>query len=560
MTAPALPAVARKGFGRREGVLLFLLVAAAVVSAVLFEAATRPERVHDPRHHARFALDCEALPALGALRVRSDAPPNEIAAFGVVMGITPDVTGPFRRTRYLRASEAEVAEALAALDRGEAPTPPPVPDLSRCYRDALGPYRCDLLFAPGKRPADVRAAFPAASLSGEPLAREAEEAEARSVARGLLVGLLAVALWLTWRCGILEAERRLLAPLGALAVLGLFGTGVDRWSVAALLLVAGAPGGAPLLAAAPCLFFPSLALQRLGLILCLGGALRLLMRRPALPRSPDRPRAIRAAMLAAALGILGFLLLHAVPLRAAPKAEVAAEPGALLVRPPEVQRAARALRAAGFDVTGDEPLLPPTPEPARRRSLWKIFTRARTLALASEGETRARFEDAADAAAGVSLTTLPRDLRQRLRTRDGRAALWALSDADRPELSGARLYRLRGDIELRANARLAAIVVLVAGVLALAVLEGASGAILLRFIGAAAGAALLFLADPAAADAWLPLLPLAVAAPALGPALALGAAALFLPALFWPAAALLVASSVVLPRRHAWWGTERDEV
>lgn len=548
MTAPALPAVVRKGFGRREGVLLFLLVAAAVVSALLFDAATHPERVHDPRHHARFASDSEALPALGALRVRSDAPLNEIAAFGVVMGITPGVTGPFRRSRYLRASATEVAEALAALERGEAPSPPPVPDLSRYFEDALGPYLCDLLLSPGRTPADVRAKLPAARLSGEPAAREAEEEEARSIARALLLGLVAIAGWLTWRCGVSEAERRLLASLGALAALGLLGMGVDRWSVAALLLVAGAPRGAPLLAAAPCLLFPSVTLGRLGFVLCLGGALRLLMRRPVLPRPPDRKRVIRAAALAVILGALAFLLLRAAPLRAQPRAEVAAEPAALLVPPGPVAEAARRLRTGGLEVTGDELLLPRAPEPRKRRDLWRIFTRARTLAGRSEGEMRTRFEDVAEAAAQVSLTTLPRDLRSRLETRDGRAVLW-VPDTDRDDFTSARLYRARGELQLRASARLAGVLVLVAWALAIAVLEGASGALLLRFVGVAAAAALLFVTSPADADVFVPLLPLAAAAPALGPALALAAAALFLPAYFWPAAALALAAAGAIRRR-----------
>ncbi len=523
--------------------LVALLVAAAVASALTFDAAVHPERVHDPRHERRFVEDRETFSAIGAIRVRTEAPLHEVAAFGRVMGISPDVAGLFRRARYLRASAQEVADAVATLGRGEAPPPPPVPDLSRYFEDAAGPYRCDLLLAPGKTPADVREKLPDARLSGEPLAREAEEAEARSIARALLLGFPAMALWLAWRCGLREAERRLLASLGVLVVIGFLGIGIDRWSVAALLLVAGAPGGAPLLAAAPCLLFPSLALERLGLVLCLGGALRLALRRPALPKPPARARVVRAAALAVGLGGLGFVLLPAAPLRARPAAAVAAEPGALFVARGDVPEAARRLRGQGLDVVGDERLVPPLPEPAMRRNLWKIFTRARTLAGRSEGDLRARFEDVNDAASQNSLTTLPRELRSRLLTRDGRAVLWVPADAQAPDLTSARLYRARGEVQLRASARLAGLLVLVAVALALAVLGGATRPILLRFLGAAAGIALLFVADPAEADFWIPLLPLAAAAPALGPALALLAAALFLPALLWPAAALLLAAS-----------------
>ncbi len=541
---PALPAVAgTKGSRRREVILVCALVAAAVASAFSFGAAVHPERVHDPRHQRRFAEDCGALASLGAVRVRSEAPMNEIAAFGRVAGITPGVTGPFRRARYLRASTPAVADAVAMLDRGEAPSPPPMPDLSRYYEDAIGPYRCDLLLAPGRTPADVREKLPLARLSGEPLAREAEEKEARSIARALLLGFSVMALWLAWRCGLKEAERRLLAALGALVVIGLLGMGVDRWSVGALLLVAGAPGGAPLLAAAPCLLFPSLALERLGVVLCLGGGLRLLMRRPAFPQPPERRRAIRAAALAVGLGVFGTLLLHAAPMRAVSRTEVAAEPGALLVPKGDVPKAAQGLRAEGLEVTGDERLVPPLPEPVMRRNLWKIFTRARTLAGRSEGEMRARFEDVNDAAAQFSFTTLPRDLRLRLLADDGRAVLWVPAAAETADLTSARLYRVRGELQLRAGARLAGLLVFAAAALALAVLEGAARPLLLRFLGAAAGIALLFVTDPAEADFYIPLLPLAAAAPALGPALALGAAALFLPALLWPAVALLVAAS-----------------
>jgi hypothetical protein len=540
---PALPAVAgTKGSARREGFLVAALVAAAVVSALAFDAAVHPERVHDPRHHARFALDREALPALGAVRVRSDAPLNQIAAFGRVDGLAPGVTGPFQRARYLRASVAETADAVAALGRGEAPSPPPMPDLARYFADAQGPYRCDLQLATGKTVADVREKLPSARLSGEPVAREAEDEEARAVTRSLLLGMTVMALWLAWRCGLKEAERRLLAAVGALSVTGLLGAGADRWTLPALLLVAGAPRGAPLLAAAPCLLFPSLALERLGLVLCLGGGFRLLLRRPALPRLPGRRSAVRAAALAASLGLLGFLLLRATPPLAPPRAEVAAEPSAFFVTPDHAPEAATALRALGLEVTGDEPLLPGPPEPAKRRNLWKIFTRARTLANRSEGEARERFEDVSDAASQVSLPTLPRELRSRLQTRDGRAVLWVTAGADRPEFTSARLYRARGEIQLREGARLAGLLVTVTVVLVVAAFSGVARAVVV-FLGTAAAAALLLVADPAEADFYLPLLPLAAAAPAVGPALALAAAAIFLPAHLWPAAAFFLAAS-----------------
>jgi hypothetical protein len=122
--------------------------------------------------------------------------------------------------------------------------------------------------------------------------------------------------------------------------------------------------------------------------------------------------------------------------------------------------------------------------------------------------------------------------------------LWAPSDAERDDLASARLYRARGERELRAGARLVAILVFALGMLAVAVLRGAAAPVLIRFAGAALGAALLLVADPADADLFLPLVPLAAMAPALCPALALAAAAIFLPGLLWPAAALLAAALV----------------
>jgi hypothetical protein len=544
---PALPAAFREGAAAGEIVLVSLLVVAAVVSALTFEAAVHPERIHHPRHQARFAADSATLPALGAIRVRvpgdgTRAAFQRVQGLGTASGLSPATLGFFRRARYLRASPDEVADAVAKLDRGEAPVPPPAPDLSAFYRDARGPYLCDLVLASGKTVMDVRAAVPAADLSGEPLLREAEDREAASIVRALLLGLPVAAAWLAWRRGRREMLARLLAALLVLVALGLFGAGIDRGSVAGLVLVAGASTGAPLLAAAPCLLFPFPALHRLGLVLCLGGALRLLLRRPALRPLPPRAAIARAAALAFALGALSYLALAAAPARVPSPPEVEAEPGALLVPKAELAATAERLRAEGLRVTGDEPLLPQPPDPRRRRDLWRILTRATALANRAEGEARPRFEDVADAAAQMNLTTLPKDLRWRLRARDGRSVLWAPSDADRDDLTSARLYRARGERELRAAARLAGILVALAGALSVGVLRGALGPVLRRFAGAALGAALLLLAAPQEADLFLPLVPLAAMAPALCPAIALGAAALFLPGVLWPAAAFLVAA------------------
>jgi len=308
-----------------------------------------------------------------------------------------------------------------------------------------------------------------------------------------------------------------------------------------LVLVAGASAGAPLLAAAPCLLFPFPVLQRMGLVLCLGGALRLLLRRPPLPPRPTRPAMARAAALAVVLAVSCYLALARVPARAPELPEVAAEAGVKLVRKEDLAAAARELRADGLPVMGDEPLVPVSSAPKRYRNLWRILTEATTLAQGAEGEERARFEDVADAAAQMSLTTIPRDLRWRLRARDGRRALWVEAAADRDDLSSARLYRVRGEREVRAGGRLAAVLVALMGALATALLLGTFRPVLVRFLGAALGAALLLLVAPDGADLFLPLVPLAAAAPALAPVLAAAAAGLFLPGLLWPAVAFLAA-------------------
>jgi hypothetical protein len=513
---PALPAALREGSRGKEALLASLLVVAAVAAALLFEAAVHPEQLHRPGHHAAFAALCETLPAAGAIRVRApDDALRPLRGLGTVSGLTPDALGLFRRARYLRASDGEVAEALAALAGGEAPSPPEAPDLSLYYRDGNGPYLCDLVPAPGKTPSDVRAKVPAAALSGEPVLREAEEREAAWIARALLVALPFAAAWLAWRHGRREMLARLVATLLVLITLGILGAGVDRGTVAALLLVALVPAGAPLLAAAPCLLFPFPALERLGLVLCLGGALRLLLRRPVLRPLAPRGARVRAGFLALVLGAAGYAALAASPVRVTPRPEVAAEPGALLVPKGAAAAAAAGLRAEGIEVTGGEQLLPPAPDPGRRRDLWRIFTRATALAAGAEGAARARFEDVADAAAQMSLTTLPKDLRWRLRSGDGRVVLWVPADCDRDDLASARLYRARGERELRKGARLAAVLVAVAGLLAVAAFRGAAAPLLVRFGGAAAGAALLLVALPEQADLLLPLIPIvAVRGPA----------------------------------------------
>jgi hypothetical protein len=518
-------------------------VAAAIAAAWSFRPAVHPERIDDPEHQRRFLAACDALPPLGAVRVRSDDP-HAVHRLATAPGAAiVEVSGParaepvFRAGRYLLATPAELDEALARLKRGELPPPPPPPpDLTRYYRDADGPYTCDAVLAGDATPDAIRRVLPGARLSGEPLAREAEARDAPRIARTLLLALPLLGGWLAWRRGRVEAERRLLAALAALVALGVTGLGADSLTVAALLLVAGAPAGSPLLAGAPCLLFPPLALKRLGVVLLVGGVL-------CLGRPPAREGrgSLRAAALAVALGVAGFLALDAVPLGAASRPEVAAEPAALLVPPREVAATAAKLRAEGFDVVGDEDLVPQPADLARRRALDRIFTLAERHARGAEGELRDRFADVADAASRTDLY-LPTSLRARLRARDGRHALWLAGGAP-PAAASARLYRERGDLSRREHARAAGVAVLLALGLGRALVRGARP-VLLAFLGAAAGVLLLLAAAPDAADGFVPLVAVAAAAPAFGPPLALAAAAIFDPSTLLPAAALFVAAAV----------------
>jgi hypothetical protein len=512
----------------REGLLVLLLVAAATAAALTFRTAVHPELVENPRHHGRFAESCAALPALGAIRVRTDIP-DALPRIPGRVSAPSRATALFRSGRYLQASPAEIADVLARLERGELPPPPPAaPDLSRYYRDAAGPYTCDVLSA---TPAALRAALPDARLSGEPVAREAEEREAPALVRAALLALAVLGAWLAWRCGLSEAERRLLAALLGLVAVGLLGLGIDRWSLAALLLVAAAPSGTPLVAALPCVFFPSVALQRLGIILSLGGILRL--------RRPEGRGSRRARLLALGLSLAGLVAARILPVDAYPRPEVATEPGALLVAHDAVAKEAARLRSEGHEVVGDERLVPLGADVDTRRALRRVFERATRLAGKAEGEARRRFEDVANAAERFDLY-LPADLRARLHTLDGRAVLWVPADAQRDDLASARLYRVRGDLELREGARLAGVLVF-----ALGSAFAAARALLARLLGAALGSALLFVASPEAADVYIPLAVLSAAAPAAGTALALAAAAFLCPAAYaWPAVALALASAV----------------
>ncbi|MHC4933923.1 MAG: hypothetical protein ACYTGV_17235, partial [Planctomycetota bacterium] len=321
----------------REGLRLLVIVVAALVAAFTFRIAAHPEEIHDPAFARTYRAAGDQLPILDAVRVRSEEPDAaqklRNASHGSLGRILDPSrsTGIFRYGRLLYTSPEEVERVLEDLRNGavpgELPTPP---DLSALYRDRRGSYSCDVnLSEPGGLDL-MRSALPDAELSGEPVAREAEAREAKNLPRALILGLA-----VGWGCLVLrrkgsEAERRLLSALLPLAVIGGLGWGVDIWTVLAAALVMTVSDGPGLLAAAPCILFPELALKRIGTVFLLGGLAR--WRRPA-PRSGSRRRGVLVS-LALLLGAAGLLLGIYEP-QVRPPEGLQLEPAATFVPGPE---------------------------------------------------------------------------------------------------------------------------------------------------------------------------------------------------------------------------------
>ncbi|MHC4547804.1 MAG: hypothetical protein ACYTEZ_03420 [Planctomycetota bacterium] len=549
----------------REAALVFLLVAAAFAAAFTLDVATHPRAIHDPRHAADFARAREALPLLGAVRVRSDLPH---AAHRLATAPGRDflrVLAParaeavFRYGRLLYASPPQVSEALAQLERGEVPALPPPPDIGRYYRDARGPYACDVILREGASVGSIRRLLPDARLAGEPVVVEEEERAARPVPHAYILALAAVCAWAAWRTGVLDMQQRLLAALLPVVVLGLGGWGIDAATLAALVLAAAVPQGWPLLAALPCLFFPSLALHRVGIALLVGGCVRWAGARTQQVGLEEgrRPRRGGSALLLVVLLGVGWLLLAQQPLGARVPAALRGEPAATFVPRDQALARAEELRRAGWrGVVGDDTPVPPEPSALTRRQLHNIFHLATLNARKSQGERRERFEEVAEAAALEGLF-LPPELRVRLRTTDGRAVLWIQEDPplDRDDFMSARLYRLRGELQLREEGRLGALLafLLAGGWLCYRRGNWAALALAARFAGVAAAFGLLWLGETHGAalpaEVLAPLLVVTAFGPSLHGALGLGAAAAVMPQSYlWPALALALAAAC------AWLG------
>ncbi|MHC4819572.1 MAG: hypothetical protein ACYTF8_16125, partial [Planctomycetota bacterium] len=496
----------------REGLLVFLLVAAAFAAAFAWRVATR---LHDPRHADAFAAACDAQPLLGAVRVRT-ADPHAAQRLAAAPGdafrrvLAPArAEAVFRYGRLLYAAPAEVDETLERLKQGEVPKLPPQPDIARYYRDARGPYACDVILRDGARVERIEAVLPDAELSGEPLVREQEARRAAEVPHALILALAAAGLLAAWRPGAQEMRRRLLAALAGVAVLGTLGWGLDVATLPALVLVVAAPRGRPLLAAAVCLFFPSLALRRIGVAMVVGGLVRWAAPQPA----AGGRRGLYLATLVV-LAAAGWGALRAVPVMRTVPEQLRGEPAVVLVPRAQAAASAEALRNEGLaGVIGAETPVPPRPDLVTRRKLTEIFRLSMAWARKSSGERRAQFEKVAEAAALESLY-LPLELRARLHARDGRAVLWIQDDLppDREEFMSALLYRQRGEIQMRREARLAALMALLLGGAWLGYRRGNRGTfgLVAGFVGLAAAVALLF-----SAETWALTLPAELLAPVL---------------------------------------------
>jgi hypothetical protein len=541
---------------RREGVRLLLIVAAALAAAFAFDIATHPEETHAPRHFEAYTEARGQLPVLGAVRVRSDRADAAHRLKSSSHGRFAAVLDPSRAEavfaygRLLYATPDEVEEVLDALGRGEPPRALPEPaDVRAAFRDRRGPFACDVILRDRGGLDRIREVLPGAELSGELLAREREEEAGRNLPRALLMGLFLAWGWIAWRGGSDLAERRLLAALVPLAILGVAGWGVDRWTVIAVVLVVAAPDGPSLLCAIPCLFFPALTLRRMGFVFLCGTLLRL--RRPG---NAGRSRGRNAArVLVALLLAAGALLLHLhEPVIRLP-GHLQREPAATFVDPTETRQAAEELRARGFTtVIGEKEIVPADPDRRTRWALSKIFRLATRLGKTAPEEQRARFRETARAASLDSLY-LPAPLRARLRTRDGRAVLWVQEEASvaDPDFVSAETYRLRGERQLRRDAGIAACIALVLGGLLLARRhgEGTIVPLTLGFLAIGLCGSLLHLAGLAGADSavetLLPLLVVAALSPSLACVLALAGVGLGMPVtLGMPAAAAALCALV----------------
>ncbi len=540
----------------RPTILLLIAGLLAIAAAARFTTAVHPEELVAAGPYERFRDAARDVPAIDAVRVHDRDPAvarrlqRARGSGGLAQVIdVAAVQAQLRRGRLAAASAAELEQLARQLAAGELPSElPEVPDIAPYYRDGLGAYPCEVLLRRTEALDVIRAAAPDASLRGEPVLRAAEEERRAPISRALVLLLVALTLWhviatRNGRTGT-TVERRLIALLGALAVLGWSGLGVDTASLFALALVATAPSGAPLLAGAALVFFPVLALQRLGVVLLCGGIVRQRLRTPGAYAAAGPAGWVGAL----AVGALGLIVSWRAEVEQPAQSDPAAQTDPAVWIAPDADRvgAAELLRARGFDdVVGAESF--PAVEVGDRttaRQLDRVYRiaerRLRTAPPAQAAEERAMLEQVEEAAARDGVL-VPRSLRRRRETRDGRAVLWVFdpSAGDSNGLVSSGIYRAETRRLLRSRSWVAAAIVFALA----ALLRAARGRILLGQDLVAAALAFVLGAvwlESAAAAGW------ASEAPALLPVLAIAAFSAT-----WGLVFALLALAAVLPAEFA---------
>jgi hypothetical protein len=452
----------------RSTVLLVLAGVAAFAASLRFETAVHPGEISNPRYAREFEAACERLPALGSLRIHSDAPDigqrlrriKRSGGIGRIVEVA-ELERSLRRGTLAAWDAERLARFESQLKTGEDPGPlPPVPDIRPYFRDERGGFACEVMMRDAADTSRVRAALPGAELRGEPVRIDEESRQRTRLMRAAIFALVAsVAGYFGLRIlrnGAPELEQRLLAMAVPLALLGWSGLGVDVWTIPALVLAGTARTGVGLLAGWALLLSPVLALQRMALVLGTAGLLRL---RPA-PWMRG-PRVGARAWAGAVLLVLIALALLAGPWMGTPAASEDVEPHALFVAANARAREAARI-SARYEVVGGESYPDARAEVTTRRRLTKIFELATSLAKRAEGADKERYELIADAAARDAVE-IPAGLRQRRETTDDAAVLWVLGPE--PGAHTHQLYRTKSDVALRRSSRSAALIVFALGLL-----------------------------------------------------------------------------------------------
>jgi len=530
----------------RPTALLLLAGVLAFAAAWRFRTAVFPEELSDPAPYESYAAAAEQVPALRAVRVHTSAPDvglriRQVYGSSGFRRITEveTVQAAMRRGRLALLPADRLEEFRRRLRAGDIPRMlPAAPDARPYYRDAAGSYPCEVLLRRVEALDSLQRAVPEARLRGAPIPRRKDEERRSGVLRAAITALVALFVaGLLAKSPRVSMEHRLLTVLVPLALLGWSGLGIDLWTLPAIVLVSMAPVRPPLLAGALLVFFPSLALQRMGWVFLCGGLLRFWPRAVGPRVLPGWKGWVAAALVASA----GWIGIRAVP---APdgSAEVDdREPSLILVAPGTRVAAAAELRREGFhDVVGGETIPEGSAADLRtQRLLRSIYDIAKSRARTAEGDERAALESIREAAARDGVY-LPLSLRRRRTAKDGRDILWVHDDVPRDDerFESHALYRERSEVRLRLQSRLAAALVFAAAVF-LRVLG--RRAYLMRDLAVAlivfiVGASWLFAGDAAGwggvADPLLPTLALAGFAATWGFVVVLTAVAVVLPGTF----------------------------